>query len=481
MTVQLGAGRRRTAHAVFLVTAAAATAAAVGTARAEDALPAGGSTAGEDAPSALREAVEGALGAPVHGRLSFRAEGRFRGGHAGDGYDSVHDDFDLYSYLDLRVGDEQRDPLSATFYVRSAWDIGEQRKDGEYFSSLQDTRGQELTADLFTAYVTWRPKDGRFESVRAGRQFLYVADTFQFDGATATTKPLVKEWNLKVQGYGGVPVHLYESSSSGDWLAGVRVTADPRKGTRTALDYTHVQDEISGYGTNRTDLAALSAWQAVGENTELYGRYTWLEGPRDVTVRGTVSFPEKDLMLQASYKRLLSDQDELATEFDPYYSELRTLREYHLFEGRAVKGFGKWQIEGGASARVLVHGGDEGVYNRETKRGWLTPSVDDLLWDGSTLSVTGELWDGGGSERIQTWAADLTHHFGKSARLSVGTDYSLWDYGSVQDGERSHLRTAYVRLNAKLSDTWTLDMRYAWQRDDEETDHVVSLGLSVDF
>jgi hypothetical protein len=430
------------------------------------------------------EAVEKAVGAPVHGRLAFRFEARIFNGEDVASEDEPSD-YDLISHLDVRVGDETKDRFSAAAYVRSNLDIGQHDEDdGEdnRYLGLSDTYDDSFSTQLYTAYLNWRPQEGPVETSRIGRQYVHVADTFQFDGVSATTRPLQKDVNLRFQAYGGIPVHFYEADGSGDWLGGVRASANPLKGTRAALDYAHVEDESAGYSTEKNDLVAASVWQRIGENADLHARFTWLDDPRDVLLRGTVNFPEADLLLQAAYKRLLEDQEHLATEFDPYYSELRTEYEYHEGEIRAVKGFGEVvSVEAGASARRLIDDDDEGTYNRDASHLWIGPSFEGLLLKDSTLSVFAEKWDGGDDDGTRTVTADYTYRFDRSRRISVGTDFSRWDYGRVQDGERSNLRVAYLRFRTPVAEGWTMDFRYAWEHDDEETDHVLSLGLALEF
>lgn len=427
--------------------------------------------------SALRDAVERVVGAEVHGRFTVKWESRIVRG-AEDGTDH-----DLRATLDVRVGDEARDRFSGALLVRGDWDLDQpnRRVPGRVHGSLADTFDHELSGLLFTAYGQWRPESSPFETVRFGRQYVDVAETFHVDGVAATTRPLADAAKLRFTAYAGVPVHFYEARSSGDWIAGLQATAEPWKGTRGAFDYAHVEDELSGYTNERNDLAALSVWHALGTHAELFGRFTWLDGARDIRLRGTVNYPSIDLLLQLAYKRTFEDERLLATEFDPYFAVLRTYHQAHVGEVRAVKGFGdKVQVEAGASARELVDGGDEGPFNRETRRVWLTPSVDDLFWDGSTISAGVESWSGDG-QRIRTWNADVTHRFSRDARVSVGTDFSLYDYGRIERGEREHVRSVYARADVKLTERLSLGLRYSWERDEEETYHVVSLALSVEF
>lgn len=437
-----------------------------------------------DGRSALRAAVEDALGAPVHGRFSVRYQNRFTTGDE----EEDETDQDLYSYLDLRVGDEQRDRFSANFHVRTAWDLDSAHDDdgqGYTFSSLADTYDHEFTALLDTAYGTWRPAGGdagdAVAAVRLGRQYEYVAETFHFDGASVESRPLAGKHRLTLRAYGGIPVHFYEASSSGDMVAGIQAAADAWEGGRAALDYAHVEDEFSGYGEERDDLAAAQLWHSFGDTADLHGRFTWLDGPSDVSVRGGLNLAEHDLLVQGSLFKLLEAKEQLTNELDPYYASLEELKRYWLGEIRASKGFGEdWQVEVGGYLRELDDDEEESAYNRNTRRFWITPSVDDLVAEGSTLSAGLELWTGDG-ERIETWVADWSHRFSKDLRASIGTDYSLYDYGPLQDGERTHVRSVYLRTFARLTETLSLDLRYAWERDDEETYHVLSLALGVDF
>jgi hypothetical protein len=428
------------------------------------------------APSALREAVEGVLGTEVHGRFTVKWESRVLKGEGGE------NDHDLYSVLDLRVGDETRDTWSATVFARSDWDLDQPNNESDpAFASLSDTYHDELSALLYTAYGTWRPASGRIESVRFGRQYIDVAETFHVDGAAVQTTPMWDQRKLRVRAYGGVPVHFYEADSEGDWIAGLQATAEPWKGGRAAVDAAHVDDKAAGYGEERNDLLAAQVWHALSENVDLNGRFTWLDQARDAKVRTTVRVPDQDLVVQASVFRLLQDEEQLATEYDPYYEVLRTLHPYYLGDLRVVKGFDEnVSVEVGVSTRQLADQDDEGEYNRETTRYWVMPTFDDLLWKDSSVAVGAEVWDGQ-DEKIRTWSFDFTQRFGRDAKISLGTDFQAYDYGELLLGEREDVRTVYTRLHMKVSDAASLDVRYSWERDEEDSYHVVSLALAFDF
>jgi hypothetical protein len=423
----------------------------------------------------LHAEIERLVGTSVHGTFTLRY--RWRNTH-------VETDQDLYQYLDLRIGDEQTDRVSGNLFVRAAEDLDQAHTGahgGHTFDSLQDTFDSRLNALLYTAYVNVRPESGPAASYRVGRQYVYAGDTFQIDGASATSRPLNDSVKLVATAYAGVPVHYYEAKSGGDWLAGMQLAAEPWKGGRATLDYTHVQDALSLLGKERNDLGSLAVWHSVSKNVDLYGKYTWLEGPRDATLRATANFPDSDVLVQASYYRLFDAKERFATEFDPYSSVMLSERRFQQGTVRAVKGLGDhFDVEAGASARQMLPGADVGPYNRNTRRVYVTPTMSDLPWKGTSVSVTGESYSGDG-ERIQTWALDVSHKFSKTLKVSAGSDYSLYAFGPLGTDERSHVRTAYARVRTSLTKALSADVQYTWEKDDVETFHVVTLALVLDF
>ncbi len=422
----------------------------------------------------LRAQIEQFVGAAVHGDVTVRYRAR---------WSHEETDQDLYQYLNLRVGEEWRDELSATFFVRGTLDLDQDfpRENRRGFTSLADGYDSRWNANLYTAYLTWRPKGGWLDTARLGRQYVQAAETFHIDGVSVETQPLVKSIDLRATVYGGRPVHLYESSPSGDWLAGAQLAATPVKGTRGALDYTYVKDDLRFLGPQRDDLAALSVWQDVGRNFQLHGRVSYLEGLRDYTLRGTANFPEHDLIVHASYFQLLERKKQFVTEFDPYFSVLRSQERFEQADLRAAKGFGEhFAVEAGGSTRQLQSGADEGPFNRNVRRMYVTPSVSDLPWEGFEASVTAENWSGDG-ERIRTFGAEAGHKFSKKLKATLGTDYSLYALGPLGFGERNHVRSVYARVRMALTESLSADIGYEWEKDDEETTHAVTLALTVEF
>ena len=435
----------------------------------------------EAAPAAkesdLGSSIDEFVGADVRGSLTLRYLARWT---------DERTDQDLIQYLDTYVGDESKDRWSGALSLRVVEDLdGDRDSDnGEnVFYSLNDTFTKPVTALLYAAYANLRPESGPLEWARFGRQYGHYAESFQFDGASVSTLPLHDATKLRFTAYGGLPVHYYEASSSGDWLAGARASAEPWKGGRAALDYTHVEDELSylGSGEETNDLTAVSLWQNVARFTDLYGQVSWLEGPRDATFRATFALPEDAFALQASYYQLLEDQGATATEFDAYTAVIGELKRYEQFDVHASKGFGAhFDLDAGVQARQLLDDEDEGPFNHETTRFYVTPTVSDLLWKGFSVSVTYDAYEDD-EEEFTTWAADATYRISKRSRVSVGTDYSLYAFGPLDDSERAHVRAAYLRFRTGLTEAVSMDAQYTWERDDVETFQVFSMALVLDF
>jgi hypothetical protein len=428
------------------------------------------------ADGGLRAEVERLVGAAVTGDLTVRYRARWT---------SDETDQDLYQYLNLRVGDETKDAWSGALFLRVAEDLDPRDARGRHvFDSLNDTSGSRVDDQVYSAYATFRPSAGVFETVRLGRQYVYAAETFHVDGVSATTRPLVESIKLRLTAYGGVPVKLYGGGGHhSDWLAGLRAQAEPWTTARAAVDVAHVADRDSVFGGQRNDFAAASLWQQLGQNVDVFGQMGWLDGDglRDATLRATARVPDEDLVVQASWYRLFETKREFATEFDPYFSVFRDLVRYQQFDLRATKGLGEhFDVEAGGSVRELLHGEHVGPFNRDTRRLFVTPSMTDLPWKGLSVSLTGESWSADG-ERIKTWAVDVTQKLGRDLKVSVGSDYSLYAFGPLGADERSHVRTAYARVKTALTKSISADLRFTWENDDVETSHVLSLALVFQF
>ena len=128
--------------------------------------------------------------------------------------------------------------------------------------------------------------------------------------------------------FGGVPVKLYASSTAGDSMFGTFAQARPWTGGRLRADWMHVEDEGS-FGPRQDDLLGIGASQNFGSNLRIEAQHTRLESEsRDLRLRASYAAKDSDLVLQASWYRLMQTQKDFTVPFDPFYSTLYDLFPY---------------------------------------------------------------------------------------------------------------------------------------------------------
>lgn len=409
----------------------------------------------------------------LHGSVSSRYRGRWSG-------DAT--DHDLYETVSLDVGDARKDPVTAHVLGRIAADLdGQTDRDNQFvYPSLADTWSDPVTGLLYEAYVdiTAPPK---LAAVRAGRQVDTTTPVFaHFDGVSLVSKTAA-QWKLRGGTYGGVPVRLYESSTTGDQIFGVWGEAQPWQGGRVRIDWMHVEDE-DRFGANSSDLVGANVSQRLGERARIEGNYTRLEQEdRDLRLRASWNDVARDFTLQASWYKLLETQRDYALEFDPFFASLQAYYPFDQFRIHAAKGIGEeLRLEGGLDVRRLADDGDEGSFNRDYDRGWLSLVLLDLWLDGLDLTLTGDTWQSDAQD-IEAWALDVTRRLDDGLSLSLGSNYSLYRYDVFLDRERDDVRLWYVRARKKLDKSWSLEASYDFQDDDTDEYHVLMLGATWRF
>lgn len=405
----------------------------------------------------------------VHGSLTTRYRGRYAAG--GD-----HDN-DLYAVLDLAIGDADQDAVTGSVLARVAGDL-DGAGDDSTFASLQDTAGSRTDATLYQAYADVHSIDA-LETFRLGRQFLTEAPEFAwFDGMHLAFEPGAASLRLGL--YGGIPVHEYESSSSGDRLAGAYVEGRPWTGARTRLDWLYLRDETER-ATHENDILGASVWQSLGASLHLTGEYSRLDNEsRDLRL-GAAWYPGEQWTLRASYFRLFTTQRDLALEADPFYD---SLREYHPFQQATLlvaKDFGdRWALEAGADVRRVIDEQDVGDFNRDFERGFVTATILEALPADLNLSVTADVWHADENE-TETFGAELSRALSEASKISLGTDYSLYKYDLFLDSEKENVRTWYVRWRRRARTGVGLDVLYEFEEDDTDEYNTLRVVVSWHF
>jgi hypothetical protein len=375
----------------------------------------------------------------------------------------AHDN-DLYALLSLDAGDPEADKWSGHLMARGYWDLDGvvSAQDDPFFYTLENTFDSAFVAQLYEAYVDVHSL-GPVDDLRIGRQFVYDTPvTVWFDGARADSEELGKaRWSFGL--YGGIPVHQYSSSVSGDSIVGVYAQVHPWKNARLRGDWMHVVDEQI-LATPDADLISFDLFQAIGKSLQLEGRYSLLDSQsNDLLLQATWLDPEDGLTVRASYFNLLSAMGDLPLEFDPFFLSLLTLFPYQEIQALASKDFGEhWNVQGGVDVRVVSDDGDIGEFNRNYQRYYLTGTAIELLPGDLTLALTGEWWDGDG-EDFGSWGADLSRRWGKLFDAAIGSNYALYKFDPFFGGEEDSVRTYYLGVRYRPRSDLTFGLRYEFE------------------
>jgi hypothetical protein len=406
----------------------------------------------------------------VSGSLTTRYRGRFVEGAS---------DHDLYELLALDV---ERGAWKAHLVGQLVADVDgrEDDQDGFVFFSLQDTHDTAVTGRLDAAWIE-RGDLGRFEAVRIGRQLaLETPLVLSFDGVSVRTRELGGR-RCVLGASAGVPVHTFESSSSGDGLLDAFVQTRPWRTTRLRLDWMHLDDE-SRLGKHDDDLLALAVDQGIGERLDLELDHSRLEGePRDVRVGLRAADAELALVAEVSYYELLEAQSDLAVPLDPLESTLIALFPFRQLRATVSKALGAHvELALGLDARRVDDADDVGEFNRDFDRFWGTLATDAGLGEDTTLSLSLDRWHGA-TDDFTTLGLGCEHELSERTRVELGTDFSLFKYELYTATERDDVRTWYARLRHEAGERATLDLRYELEDDDADLFHVLRAGLTWRF
>jgi hypothetical protein len=427
-------------------------------------------------PSSTSSWYTSSTGLPdwLHGSLAVRYRGRWdTGGH----------DNDLGGIVALDMADPNDPWISGHFQARVDADL-DGKQPGNGFESLQDTYEGSVVAKLYLAYAdiaVGKNSADRLGTLRIGRQQdAMLPEVVRIDGVSYTTAPMGKN-EVQLGVYGGIPVHLYESSSEGDQAYGTFLEGIPWQGGRARFDWMHLKDE-NVLGAGEDDLATLGLWQELNAHARLEGQYSNLEGqPRDLRLRALYDDPESQTNLRLGYYELLRPQNALVTELDPFFEQLATYEPFrettfdisHVFNAHTT-------VDVGIDIRRLSNQDDVGEFNRNWERYYTTATFNDVGTKGLSMSVTGDRWDDHQRD-IYTLGADVTYAPQKRWKTSIGTYFSLYKYVFLELNEQDDVRTYYLRTTYDLSARAQLEFLYELEDDSLDTFNTVRLGARWRF
>lgn len=409
---------------------------------------------------------------PIHGLWSNQYRARWT---------SDDSDHDVRSWLSLDIGDAEKHEYTGRFDGILYWDVdGRSGEDGQStFFEITDTYDSRTDGRLYEAYV-----DAHWDSLsvaRLGRQQILETPVLAwFDGALVETQETT-DYDLFFGAYGGIPVHVFESSPSGDAIFGVYAAGRPWKGGKLRFDYMRLQDE-NVFGDEDNDLFNLGWWQSLSEGFFAEAEYSRLdESSRDVRARATYYDTESDFTLQASYYELLQTQGNLALEIDPFFGSLLELFPYYQTRFLASKSFWEWiYLEGGFDVRRVDDDDDIGQFNRDFERYYFVTTFQDVWLEDLDFTLNGDVYDSDGND-TEAWGLDATKRFDEQWQGSLGTFYSLFKYDYFTAEERDHVRTFYLKVEYDRTKNMGFDLHYEFEDDDFDDYQTLRLGMSWRF
>ena len=430
--------------------------------------------AGEEDPSELEGYGSGAAEPEpqLTGYINFRTRSRWA-------EDADEDDHDLYAVVGVDYVAGGEDPWGVHLLVQGTWGLNSQAPDSIFYS-VQDTYTDQMEGRIYHAYVDV-PAGDDLRITRLGRMLIYDTPvTAHFDGAHLETAP-AGPTQFVLGAYGGNSVHLFESWPSDENMGGVYTRFRPWEQGQLRVDYMRFEDD-DRFGEGDNDLVSTGLTHRVGKELRLDGNYSWLDGnSNDMHLKALWLWPEQDLTLRLSYFRLIQAQRNFAYELNPFFNFLNTYFPYDQSQIVISKTFGEnLEVYAGLDYRRVEDEGDIGPFNRDFDRYYATAAFPDLLWDDSTLSLTGETWNSPGND-IHTWGLDLSSRLDEDTQASVGSYYSLYKYFFDVDTEREDVRTYYAEVRHSASGSTDLIARYELENEEIDTFHTLRLGVTWRF
>ena len=385
-------------------------------------------------------------------------------------------DQDIYTSLFFDA--KKKDVMGLQFYGRLAWDV-DGHPSRNIFSSAEDTWDSRAHAYLYTAFADLY-KLGPVKRVRIGRQQIYEDVHVHFDGLRVDSE---KFGPVQLSLYGGIPVHLYESSMEGDWMIGTKIEIKPAKTTRVAFDYVHIRDNRKHDFNQDDDLFQLSLTQGIAKTGRIYFRYSTIDGRgSQFELKGSYLYEPEDLTVRANALFQVGSYRDFSIEFSPYYLLLDRYEDFYQLGLNATKGlFDHFEVDVGVTVRELMHDTKGGPLNHEWQRYYMTLACFDIPIKGFEASITG-----GAYHTTKDWWADFgldfTQRINKSFKASVGTYWSIYKFDPYYSlDEREDVRTIYCKFDWKILENVRLKSEFNVERDEEELYFELDTHLKLSF
>lgn len=411
-------------------------------------------------------------------------------------------DQDIFQDLSLSLGNPEKDRLTWRFYGSLREDIDginpntitkEKFKrlifprtpveddpvvTNSPFFSIDDSIAKGIVARPYEFYA--EIKDVNFiDNVRAGRQYMPEVENLHFDGLKLEFDGFK---GMRLTTFAGLPVHLFETSESGDFLAGASIAFQPIKGSSIRLDSAYINDNNNDIGGNDDNLFAFSLRQNIKEWWNIFANFSMIgQTARDAGLRSQWVFPDKDLDINLSLKKQLSTLEDLTIELDDFNVITGDYFPYTEYSINAYKGVSKYLGIGlGFNIRRLNDSSNEGPFNHEFDNYYLTLSSHDFPIKGASISATINFYNTDDDE-TRSLGFNLREKVGDNLTLMLGTYYSLFKFDSLTQSERDNVRTFFFNPKYQITDRWEIELDYEFEMTDQESFHTVESGLKYRF
>ncbi len=398
-------------------------------------------------------------------------------------------DKDVFADLRIDVARPKDDRYEFHFLgsVRSDLDGNQDPSLFSPFEGVADTYGARTTGILYEAYVTLNGGNALLATkARIGRQSGTRDELVVFDGLAVDAGG--EKWDLTL--YGGPAVHYYEVNKhwGDDTVAGAGIDYRPVPEAGMSVDYLQVKDEQAFFpeDTTRYDrLLSLKAWQRFGMFTRVTEKYRFLDGdPRDLSLKAVTTWQAADLAASVNYFRQFRTQNELSNDLSLFYDVLGRSAPYQSCDIKVRKFFAdRVAVDLGYFKRQLLDTADEGPFNKEYRRSFLDAELMDLFLANLSWTLLAEQWESQGRS-YGAVGTDLSYKIKKNkkeARISIGTNYSLYKYDYYTElGLRERVRTYYLTAKYPLSGGLALNGGYEYEHGIENY-QTLRMGMRYDF
>jgi hypothetical protein len=291
--------------------------------------------------------------------------------------------------------------------------------------SLDDTSRDDQVR-LLQLYVDWHDQK-KMMALRAGRQYVDVADYIQMDGMQAM---LFEKKTLGGRVFLGKPVSYY-SSTHDDLFGGVSVVGRPWAGNRSRVTYARYQDDSVD---KNDDHFFFNVRQQMTEELRTRAYLSLMNG--DVRMGGTdlyyMSLDEK--VFDAAFGvRHWGNFDANTRVYSPLVQTLGELNPYTMAYGRfTAQILPGLYISPGVIAR---HADDKDTTNTSYER--YNTSLIFEPFDALSASLSLEYWNPDSDDRFYGVSGDVRYRYEKLWEISAGAAYVDYTYFQFSDFDLS--------------------------------------------